>query len=311
VKLKIALVFFIMSTSIMSFAREPNHAEEHFNTSTGELYWHLGSEVRVDFIPKCKVFDPPRLYNKFNTRLHKLMEMVDYFEIIDDHAVAGLDCDSRGLYYTYLLSQDGKFPQMPSEAVAVQFEGSKDSIHEQHWYTSTSESYAPIYAALQKNQKVALVHLYRGGLAKYGLLENSSPDASYLINLSNLDSADKLSKPAATREVKRLNSLLLIKYLEIIFVNILLIALLVAILFFYNIKILPGLALRISSLLKNSNKITTFVSRFFRSNSRIIKSEKMRSYSAADELLKWAKLKEKGLISEEEFKIARDKIMNS
>ena len=44
--------------------------------------------------------------------------------------------------------------------------------------------------------------------------------------------------------------------------------------------------------------------------SQIIKNENMRSYSVADELLKWAKLKEDGLISEEEFKKAREKIMS-
>ncbi len=41
----------------------------------------------------------------------------------------------------------------------------------------------------------------------------------------------------------------------------------------------------------------------------IIKSESLRSYSVADELTKWAKLKEDGHISEEEFKDARDKLL--
>lgn len=41
----------------------------------------------------------------------------------------------------------------------------------------------------------------------------------------------------------------------------------------------------------------------------IIKSESLRSYSVADELIKWAKLKEDGYISEEEFKDARDKLL--
>jgi hypothetical protein len=41
----------------------------------------------------------------------------------------------------------------------------------------------------------------------------------------------------------------------------------------------------------------------------IIKSESLRSYSVADELIKWAKLKEDGYISEEEFQHARDKLL--
>ena len=41
----------------------------------------------------------------------------------------------------------------------------------------------------------------------------------------------------------------------------------------------------------------------------IIKGEKLKQYSVADELLKWAKLKDDGHISEEEFKEARDKLL--
>jgi hypothetical protein len=41
----------------------------------------------------------------------------------------------------------------------------------------------------------------------------------------------------------------------------------------------------------------------------IIKGEKLKQYSVADELLKWAKLKEDGHISEIEFKEARDKLL--
>ena len=41
----------------------------------------------------------------------------------------------------------------------------------------------------------------------------------------------------------------------------------------------------------------------------IIKSEKLKYYSVADELIKWAKLKEDGLISENEFNEARAKIL--
>lgn len=41
----------------------------------------------------------------------------------------------------------------------------------------------------------------------------------------------------------------------------------------------------------------------------IIKGEKLKSYSVADELLKWEKLKEDGYISEEEYNDAREKLL--
>ena len=42
----------------------------------------------------------------------------------------------------------------------------------------------------------------------------------------------------------------------------------------------------------------------------IIKGEKLKQYSVAYELMKWAKLKEEGHISEDEFNKARDKLLN-
>ena len=44
---------------------------------------------------------------------------------------------------------------------------------------------------------------------------------------------------------------------------------------------------------------------------RIIKGENMRSYSVADELSKWAKLRDEGVVSEQEFQEARNKILQS
>lgn len=46
-----------------------------------------------------------------------------------------------------------------------------------------------------------------------------------------------------------------------------------------------------------------------RSEVDIIKGEKLKQYSVADELTKWAKLKEDGHISEEEFSEARTKLL--
>jgi hypothetical protein len=44
---------------------------------------------------------------------------------------------------------------------------------------------------------------------------------------------------------------------------------------------------------------------------RIIRGENLRSYSVADELSKWAKLRDEGVVSEEEFQDARSKILRS
>ena len=46
------------------------------------------------------------------------------------------------------------------------------------------------------------------------------------------------------------------------------------------------------------------------SEMNIIKGEKLKQYSVADELMKWGKLKEEGHISEDEFNQAKAKLLN-
>jgi len=58
-----------------------------------------------------------------------------------------------------------------------------------------------------------------------------------------------------------------------------------------------------------SSKSKTSMSFLGESEVDIIKGEKLKSYSVADELLKWAKLKEAGHISEEQFNEARTKLL--
>jgi len=59
-----------------------------------------------------------------------------------------------------------------------------------------------------------------------------------------------------------------------------------------------------------SNKTKKPISNNIKASVDILQSEKLKPYSVADELLKWAKLKEDGLISEEEFNEARSKLLN-
>lgn len=58
-----------------------------------------------------------------------------------------------------------------------------------------------------------------------------------------------------------------------------------------------------------SSKIKSSIIQSEPSEVAIIKGEKLKQYSVADELLKWAKLKEDGHISEEEFNDARAKLL--
>ena len=58
-----------------------------------------------------------------------------------------------------------------------------------------------------------------------------------------------------------------------------------------------------------SSKSKSSISQIKTSDINIMKSEKLKQYSVADELLKWTKLKDGGHISEDEFNEAREKIL--
>ncbi len=60
----------------------------------------------------------------------------------------------------------------------------------------------------------------------------------------------------------------------------------------------------VNGIFSNKQKISSHISEV-----NIIKGEKLKSYSVADELLKWAQLKEDGHISEEEYDEARKKLL--
>lgn len=59
-----------------------------------------------------------------------------------------------------------------------------------------------------------------------------------------------------------------------------------------------------------SNKPKKPIQEISKASVDILQSEKLKPYSVADELLKWAKLKDDGLISEDEFNEARSKLLN-
>jgi len=80
-------------------------------------------------------------------------------------------------------------------------------------------------------------------------------------------------------------------------------------------KFIPSTIRKLIAFSKNSylaikDNIRRRISKPKLSSSSIIKSENLKNYSVADELLKWAQLKEDGHITEEEFNEARRKILN-
>lgn len=110
-------------------------------------------------------------------------------------------------------------------------------------------------------------------------------------------------------EVEIINSHVFDAYKNILIGDFFIISTLVIGLFLFKIKIYPALkarcmalALILSELLKKLKKAVNF-------DSRIIKIQGLKSYSVADELLKWSKLRDEGLVSEDEYHEARAKLL--
>lgn len=167
-----------------------------------------------------------------------------------------------------------------------------------------SDNFDPVYSALQVGAIEIAVDIY--GRADTGFIYNDLPYASYLVNLSNLEGADRLSKILAVEKSEDISRTLYIKYFLITLINLAFFALIFVVIFAYKAKLHPKIVKGVKFFYK---KISKLIFRKEVDGAQIIKNENLRSYSVADELLKWAKLKEDGLISEEEFKKAREKIM--
>ncbi|MCP5163326.1 MAG: SHOCT domain-containing protein [Hahellaceae bacterium] len=99
---------------------------------------------------------------------------------------------------------------------------------------------------------------------------------------------------------------------ELFMVFVVLVVICVAYMIFLNTLFLGPLKshkvwVETNGIFSSKSKSETMANR--RNDMDIIKGEKLKQYSVADELIKWAKLKEDGHISEDEFNEVRTKLL--
>lgn len=309
----VVCMLIVSLASCAAMAETPKQSIEHFNRNTGELYWNLDGEVRLRYIPNCQAD------RNYSDTVHELMLELDPFSILDylDRPYI-VSCKKRGLRVTYRLREDEMFPETYGKAITIndkpieyyseRFEIIKDR--------SDSDNYQKIYAALQA-QKPIVAAVYRNSYFEtldHVIGYREKPEIQVIINASILDEADKVNANLAPVEAKQRNNKIHHKYWIVLFLDVALLSF-----FVFGLFLIRRWILRSSKA--NFGKISTYKARVKTSalellniikpkRSTIIKTDNLKSYSVADELLKWTQLKEAGVVSEEEFQEARRKIMS-
>ncbi len=308
-KISLPRLFTIALTLACStaMAAAQNQAIEHFNRNTGELYWDLDGEIRIKYIPICQVKEGSR------SLFHDFMSELDYFFILGYAYPTYVDCSERGLRAAYILREDEMFPANYKKSITINDE-------EINYYThgfwpirdnSDSSNYQHVYSAMQSKVPVVAA-IYPGYYFKSlrgTAFTQDPPELELVLNTSNLGEADKLSKNIAMIQSSKKNSEIYRRYWTIGLLNFVLIC--CFIFGFYFILRRTMRALMVTS--SESRPLKAFILRIMRkikpSQSAIIKTDNLKTYSVADELLKWTNLRQAGIVSEEEFQEARKKIM--
>lgn len=292
-------------------ANTEKQAVENFNRETGEIYWELDSEVRLRYIPICKT-----VTDDFDT-LNEIIHEIDIFSILDWGGPYTISCNKRGLRVAYALREDELFPEVYSKGITIN--DKKLEYYSERFgaikSSSDSDNYQNIYAALKTNKPIVAA-VYKNkyfdlSARAYGNTEE--PEVKVIINASNLDEADRISEKLAEAEAKQRNDEIYHKYWAVLFLNSALLSFFALGLFLIRhwvwrtSKSAYGIGSAVTA--KAKSMIHGLLCTIKPERSTIIKTDNLKPYSVADELLKWTQLKDAGVVSEAEFQEARDKIM--
>lgn len=309
----VVCMLIVLLVGSVAMADTPKKSIEHFDRNTGELYWDLDGEVRLKYIPYC------RAVSSDSDTVHELMLKLDPFSILNEWDTPYIvSCEKRGLLVTYRLREDELFPGAYSKGIAIngktlEYYSEYNSILKHH---ANSDNYQKIYAALQ-DQKLIVAAVYRDRYFE-GIDpitgNRKNPEVEVIIDASSLDEADEVSANLAAIEAKQWNDKIYHGYLVVLFLDAALLSFLVFGFFLIRRWILRSSKTpfgKISTCKAGIKSITIDLLNIIKpKRSTIIKTDNLKSYSVADELLKWMQLKEAGIVSEEEFQEARKKIMS-
>jgi len=298
-QVKILVAFLCICFSI------PLLAEEVFDESTGELHWDINSEVRLKYIPSCRIDGPLDSVN--NSNLHHLIKSIDIFSVFDYYDNERyVICKGRGLRAIYRLREDGLFPKPYSKNISINGENIEYTYQGFSILKDSddSENYQKIFSASQTKSTVTAKILPKNTYS----IEGESTITGQLINISNIDESDAIQNSQLQQLVINLNKEIRTKYKFVIMLALALVFAILAMLLLYKFKVHPVVK-AVSAIAFTRIKNVFHPLRKNGGTTNIIKKDSLKSYSVADELLKWAKLRDEGHISKAEFDAARKKIL--
>nr|WP_176704154.1 hypothetical protein [Pseudomonas sp.]QDK64825.1 hypothetical protein pA16J1_p11 [Pseudomonas sp.] len=275
-------------------------AQETFDKESGALQWDIGSNIFVSYQPECRAVSSFQ-QGKEPLR-NKLMNFIDVFSLLkrdsdqvlssDSYQEGVIVCGNRGLVF--------------SGATDFGKEYGLDFYLGSRWFNVDGIKVA-------RTLRVDLPKTPKEDSVIIEVHKDSDSDSIFLnarINLLNTDTADKIAHDKSLLEVESINADILKKYKIILVYDFFAIAALGIGLCLLRIKLLPRLQAKYVTSKHFFSEFLSKLKRLASFDSGIIKVQNFKSYSVADELLKWSKLRDEGLVSEEEYCEARAKLLS-
>lgn len=297
------LVAYLATIPTLGWAAGAIDVHETFDQESGALQWDIGSNILVSYQADCRVDTSP---SEADMPLrYKLIRSIDLFSILE-HGASGsllparveegaMTCGHRGLVF--------------SNATDVRKGMGLDYYLDTRWLDvdgrRVSRGMDTLAIDLPKiaRKDFAVVNGHRDGYSDPIFLDAK-------IGLSRIDSADKLAKDKALAQLESSNAEIFEKYKRIAIYDLLAFTTLLAAFLLLKASVYQKVKKRHASLKSILNRQLSKLTSLTNSDSRIIKRERLTSYSVADELLKWAKLRDEGIVSNEEYHEARSKLLS-
>jgi len=321
--LLILIIFFGSPEKLIASPLE--EAPTTFNTKTGELYWDISERIRIKYLASCEIYHLSYKPYNYESILKKFLNNVDFFNILSRGSM-DLSCNSQGrpgLVVVNRLRSNGSISHLDTDNwgqhYVVSLNGNK--LHllrllKEH----DNQNYQHLFAALQLNKKVIIqeVVLGSGFRENYRILRSKKQGSlifnkllnEKVINISEINNAEVLTKVLLQKKIDEDKENKAMLYESVLLYAAIVFLVSIIVLMFY-LKLVHPIFKRVTfqvyckakELVLKKRKVTT-------NGTSVIKSDKFTSYSVADEILKWAKMRDEGIVSEEEFEKAKDDMLD-
>jgi hypothetical protein len=324
--LKIIKSILIVSTfflfSFFSFG------QSEFDSSTDELYWDVNERVRFLYVPACRldgVMD--QIKPSF---FHNVMNKINFFGVVirgQKHIVCAHSggikiVDKQG----YFFSDYKKSNHLEVNGESLLLESDISSISNNHvsftlepilfnkqkteWYfgklgdgtydyfhgSSSRNNLSTLLNARNENDEVIIKEISESPFYPYN---EEVKSIKILFNVSGFDAAEKARNDYVESYISVIENEIIAAYIFIFVCYFFLVCSVVGAMYFTKIKFFPYLKQIFERFHTVENE----------KKSKIIKRDKLASYSVADELMKWTKLREDGHISEKQYLAAKKEIL--